>query len=167
MNHDPISSVADSDTARTAQQFAGQVRDQAQQVASQVRDQAQQVAGQVRDQAQEFAGQVREQAQRAIVEGGHYVRQNPWPTVLGAAGIGLLVGFALASRHEPTARERYVSDPLDHARDLLHSLIAPVAGRVQREYGHARSAIDDVADSLKDIDASKQANRLARKLRFW
>ncbi len=156
MNQDPITSIANSDPEQTAQQFAGQVRDQAQHVADQIREQAGNVAGQVRD-----------QAEKAIAEGGEYVRQNPWPAVLGAAGVGLLVGFALAHRREPSFRSRYLDDPLDHARDVLSSLLAPVGDRLHREYGHARSAIEDVADSLKGVDPAKQASRVARKLRFW
>jgi len=162
MNEDSIPAAAN-----TAQQYAGEAREKATQTAEQLRDQAQHYAGQVRDQAQQVASQVRDQAQRAYSESDQYVRQNPWTVVLGAAGLGLLVGYALAQRHEPSLRDRYVSDPLDHARDALYSILAPVATRVQKEYGHARSALEDAAENFKDVDPAKQASRLGRKLRFW
>lgn len=31
----------------------------------------------------------------------HHVRQNPWGAVMGAVGVGFLVGHALTTRHEP------------------------------------------------------------------
>jgi hypothetical protein len=128
----------------------------------------------VRDYANQMAGEVRDRAEKAFTASDLYVRQNPWPIVLSAAGLGLLVGVALATRREPTARERYIDEPLDHAREVLFALLNPVAGQLQRHYGSVRSAVEEAAERLQEVDAAKlvdplpkHASRLARKLRFW
>ena len=124
----------------------------------------------VQSYAQNVAGEVRQRAEKAIADGDHYVRENPWPVVGGAAGIGLLIGYALAQRHESTLRERYLDDPLDHARDVLAAVLNPLASRLNAQYGHARSAVENAAEELHDVDTQKlvkQARRLGKKLWFW
>jgi hypothetical protein len=121
----------------------------------------------VQSYAQNVAGEVRQRAERAISDSDHYVRENPWPVVIGAAGIGLLIGYALAQRHEPTLRERYLDDPLDHARDVLAALLGPVATRLGDHYDHARSAVESAAEDVDTRKLVKQASRLGKKLRFW
>ncbi|MEA3209230.1 MAG: hypothetical protein QOE70_2287 [Chthoniobacter sp.] len=124
--------------------------------------------------AQGAANEVRSQAGQALAKGEAYARENPVPVVLGALGIGILIGLALGQRHEPTARERYVDEPLNQARELLHSLLAPVAKSLREQYGQARSAAQNAADSVSDLDPSryvdpllKEAGRTARKFKFW
>ena len=122
--------------------------------------------------AQDTAATVKTQAGEAYHRGEEYVRTNPVPVVLGALAIGLLVGLAIARREEeePTARERYLDEPLHQTRDALYSILGPVAKRIRHGYGDARSSLEKAADRAQDLDCEpffKNARRFGDKLKFW
>lgn len=111
------------------------------------------------DEVRRRAEDVQRRAGAALSQGEQYVHENPWPVILGAAAIGLLVGAALSRRHEPTFRERYVDEPAGHFRDALYAALAPVAKRLRDDYGHLRES----AESMRDIDTDD----LTKPVRRW
>jgi ElaB/YqjD/DUF883 family membrane-anchored ribosome-binding protein len=124
--------------------------------------------------AQQATRRAREGAHVAMERSEDYVRQNPVPVVLGAIVVGFALGFALGRREPLTARERFLEEPLGHARDVFFSVLAPVAQRLRDQYGELRSAAEDAAEKVHDFDASarldpavRQARRLGRRLKFW
>lgn len=126
------------------------------------------------DRFRDATRKVRRRAGEAFEQGDQYVRQNPWTVILGAAAVGLVMGMAFSRRHEPTMRERYLNEPADQVREMLFSILAPVAKRLQQEYGHLRSSVKGASEHLRDMDAgrlveplSQQANRLGKFFRFW
>lgn len=130
--------------------------------------------GNVTGEVRRRAADVQRRANEAFEQSDHYVHENPWPVILGAAAVGLLAGMALSQRREATLRERFLDEPMDQAREVLFSLLAPVAKRLQNQYGNLRAAVEDATGRVHDVDGrglaqpmAKQADRLAKFLRFW
>jgi ElaB/YqjD/DUF883 family membrane-anchored ribosome-binding protein len=137
-----------------------------------IADSASHIAERAQSTAADALQTVRSRAGEALTRGGEYVRKNPVPIVFGALGIGVLIGVAMTRRDEPDLRKRYVDEPIHQARDLLYSLLAPVTARLRNEYGHARESAENAADKLQEFGGYfdpmfKQAQRAARKLKFW
>lgn len=130
-------------------------------------DQARQGATRVMDEVKARTSDARAQADEMFHRGEDYVRENPVPVVIGAFVAGLLVGLALSRRHEPTARERYVDEPLQQAKDLLYAALTPVAKQLQTQYGAVRSAGKKVADEIGDFDLGEHVHPIAEQARRW
>ncbi|HEV7866519.1 MAG TPA: hypothetical protein VGO90_02480 [Chthoniobacteraceae bacterium] len=108
----------------------------------------------------------RQTAEQAYARGEAYVRQNPVPVVLGALFVGFLLGMLLGRREEPTFRERYVDEPVNQMRDVLHSIFSPVAEKIHEQYTGAK----DAASSFESRNVNpllSEARRFGQKLRFW
>jgi ElaB/YqjD/DUF883 family membrane-anchored ribosome-binding protein len=65
----------------------------AQESATQVRDKAQEVSAQVRETAADSYGQGREQIAQVGQSLEEYIREKPLPSMLMAAGIGMIIAF--------------------------------------------------------------------------
>ena len=120
--------------------------------------------------AQHTIADAREQAEETAALGEECVRDNVVPAIVAAFAGGLILGYALAHRQQPALRQRYVGEPLSHAREIAFSVLAPVAQALRDQYGNARSAAQDAAERIHDLDAEpllKHANQWGRKLKFW
>jgi ElaB/YqjD/DUF883 family membrane-anchored ribosome-binding protein len=137
MNTDPSTTPHDQlpqtakDMAQTAQEAAQRglaaTRDAAQQATQAAKDAAQRGLAATRDAAQHASQAAKEMYQSAaaraedmyqtaaaraedtLVQSKAYVRENPFPVVLGAFAVGLTLGciLGLSHHHEPTVRERF------------------------------------------------------------
>jgi ElaB/YqjD/DUF883 family membrane-anchored ribosome-binding protein len=158
--------------AEESQQGFEQAERTAEGLAAKVRHKAEQVSDEVRQRAE----QVRQSAGEAVHRGEEYVRENPVPVVIGALAVGVVIGamFAFGRRDEITARERYLDEPMHHARDVLYGVLAPVAKELRDRYGAVRSSANAAADRLHEFDPAdsidpllKQARRFSKRLKFW
>src|ERR1700722_11183071 len=75
----------------------------------------------------------------AIAKTGQIVEANPFPAVLGALILGVIVGFLLR-RTEPAPRERYVEKAIEDLRDYIRPL-ADWAARNAEQGGEAASEV--------------------------
>jgi len=116
----------------------------------------------------------KERAGRAREHTEYFVRENPMPTILGALGIGIAIGFAIrfASTSEQKA-EVEVKSPLGDLNWSVLSLpfLWPLFKSAREKY--ERSA-DAVADAMKDgvkhlkkIDVDRYAKPIRKRWKAW
>lgn len=120
--------------------------------------------------AQDTLAEASEEAAETVARGEECVRENVASAIAAAFVGGLLIGFALGRREQPTLRQRYVEEPLSQVREVAFAVLAPVAQALREQYGNARSVAHDAADRIHDLDPEpllKHANRWGRKLKFW
>jgi hypothetical protein len=122
--------------------------------------------------AHHAADVVREDAEKMFHEGEDCARRNLASGIATAFVGGLLLGFLLARREQPSFRKRYLEEPLSHAQDLTLALAAPLAMALRDRYKEARSAAGKAADRISDIDfdpepVMKEARKLGSRLKFW
>lgn len=104
-----------------------------------------------KDFAQHAADDARAAAENAMVRSEEFVRANPMPAVLSAFAIGFVLGVLVTRRDEE-------EEPVHRFRNAVHDALAPLAGMLREQYGHARSAADDAESALKNA---------TRKFKFW
>lgn len=104
------------------------------------------------------------------------VRQNPIPVLLGALVCGVAVGCLVARscRREASLQERLAEDPVNVARAMIYSALAPLGKGLHEGYDSARDGVGKAmhrlhaklpssrADSLGD-----QLGRVLGNLKFW
>jgi hypothetical protein len=122
--------------------------------------------------AHHTADEIREEAEMALQQGADCTRRNLASGIVTAFVGGLVLGLLLARRHQPSFRERYVSEPLSHAQDLALALAAPLAMALRDRYDKARLTASQAADRISDIDFDpepvlKGARKLGSRLKFW
>lgn len=76
------------------------------------------------------------------------VKENPLPFVLGAFALGLVVGLSIPGR-EPTAREKYLEEPLDDIRRMLGKLSNTLQHQTSSALHGAESRASGLFDSVK------------------
>ena len=79
-------------------QQAGRVRTEVQALGTVARTSARDAVGRLKERGSEVLGEGRERLQRAEDGFEQYVAENPFRSVLIAAGVGALLGFALRRR---------------------------------------------------------------------
>jgi ElaB/YqjD/DUF883 family membrane-anchored ribosome-binding protein len=147
-----------------AQEAGTQVRDRVQEVGAQVRDKAQEVGAQVRDKAQEASRQVAETASEYYQQGRQQmeavehtladgIRAKPLPSVLMAAGTGMLLTLLWKKEHTDAD---YYRQGRQKAEDYYRQ------GRHQAEdyYRQGRQQAAAVAHTLEDAMQTKPLQSL-------
>lgn len=80
----------------------------------------------------------------AICEGKAFVRSNPFLTVLVALALGVVLGSLFTRRNTPTARERYIDEPIEDLKALARTL----GERAARQAGSGGDAALGAVESL-------------------
>lgn len=94
---------------------------------------------------------VRDKAQTALSGGEQYVRDNPWPTILGALVIGALLGLLLRKRElKPISVKDNVQGWLD---SCCHNLPS------------SKELVSRI--SSKEQALRRSAEKIGKKLRCW
>jgi ElaB/YqjD/DUF883 family membrane-anchored ribosome-binding protein len=134
-----------------------------------VQDGAQQAASAVKEACQSLSVK----AEETLVRTKDYVQQNPVPILLGSLIFGAAVGclLALTRRPEPTLRERFLTDPVSTARDILQAAFEPVGRRLHDGYDSARDSAGRTLNTLQDHLPGHRSESLGQKflrnLKFW
>jgi ElaB/YqjD/DUF883 family membrane-anchored ribosome-binding protein len=134
-----------------------------------VQDGAQQAASAVKEACQSLSVK----AEETLVRTKDYVQQNPVPILLGSLIFGAAVGclLALTRRPEPTLRERFLTDPVSTARDILQAAFEPVGRRIHDGYDSARDSAGRTLNTLQDHLPGHRSESLGQKflrnLKFW
>jgi ElaB/YqjD/DUF883 family membrane-anchored ribosome-binding protein len=134
-----------------------------------VQDGAQQAASAVKEACQSLSVK----AEETLVRTKDYVQQNPVPILLGSLIFGAAVGclLALTRRPEPTLRERFITDPVSTARDILQAAFEPVGRRIHDGYDSARDSagrtLNTLQDHLPGHRSESLGQKILRNLKFW
>jgi ElaB/YqjD/DUF883 family membrane-anchored ribosome-binding protein len=122
--------------------------------------------------AHHAAEEIRDEAGKVFHQGEDCARRNIASGIATAFAGGLLIGFLLARREQPSLRKRFVDEPLSHAQELAFALAAPLAMALRDRLDSARSAATHAADRITDFDFDpepvvKQARKWGSRLKFW
>ncbi len=85
----------------------------------------------VKRKSQDACCAVGEECSDLLAGANDAIRKNPIPSVVGAFVCGLAIGvLVMSGRSQETFEDRYIHDPLDHAKDALsdtlHRLLGPL-----------------------------------------
>ncbi len=118
------------------------------------------------DETKEKAGRARERTE-------YFVRENPVPTILGALGLGIAIGFAIrfASTSERKA-EIEVKSPLGNVNWSVLSLpfLWPLFKSAREKYERSAEAggvMKDGVKRLKKIDVDRYAKPIRKRWKAW
>ncbi len=113
---------------------------------------------------------VQDQTGRAVRESTAYARENPVPVILGALALGVVVGLMFSGR-EPSARERYIDEPLEESHGILLGLLVAIGAFFRSQFRSASCAAEDLAERVShDVRGgmkplAKAAKRASKKFR--
>lgn len=134
-------------------------------------DVSMQKARQAAEGAQQTVQTARQKADQALSQGQRYVRERPAVVIASALAIGFAAGFLMARREQQTLRQRYLNEPLDNVQKALHSVLAPLAAKLEDQYAHARHSTEHAMDRLHPSQAVDslvgQLRRVGNNLKFW
>ena len=115
------------------------------------------------DETKEKAGRARERTE-------YFVRENPVPTILGALGLGIAIGFAIryASSSEQKA-EIDLKSPLANLNWSLLSLpfLWPLFKSAREKYESSAEAMKDGVKRLKKIDVERYSKPIRKRWKAW
>jgi len=92
-------------------------------------------------------------AQDALEIGKNYVRENPFPVILGAFILGTILGIAVSQR-EPRPRETK-----EKVRELADDIVAQISDRLP-DFKKLRGA-------YLNSPLVEQAQEMGKKLKWW
>lgn len=104
-----------------------------------------------------------------------YVRQNPFPVVLGAVALGAAIGYILMNtRRKPTFGERFSDEPLNSVREAILSALTPMAQGVHDGYDSARDSVGKAMRQAHGFGVQRSCGKLSDRLcragsnlKFW
>ena len=115
------------------------------------------------DETKQNAGRARERTE-------YFVRDNPVPTILGALGLGIAIGFAIryASSSEQKA-EIDLKSPLANLNWSLLSLpfLWPLFKSAREKYESSAEAMKDGVKRLKKIDVERYSKPIRKRWKAW
>ena len=115
-------------------------------------------------------GETKEKAGRARERTEYFVRENPVPTILGALGLGIAIGFAIryASSSEQKA-EIDMKSPLANLNWSLLSLpfLWPLFKSAREKYESSAEAMKDGVKRLKKIDVERYSKPIRKRWKAW
>lgn len=77
-------------------------------------------------------GEVCKSSSQICETAGNEIRKNPVASVIGAAFVGAAVCYLIMeSRHQPTFRDRYVSDPLSNASNKVNDSLGSMLSNLK------------------------------------
>jgi hypothetical protein len=112
----------------------------------------------------------KEKASRARKRTEYFVRENPVPTILGALGLGIVIGLAI--HYVPTSEERRkmeTTSPLGNVNWSLLSLpfLWPLFKAARKKYESSAEAMRDGVKRLKKIDIDYYAKPIRKRWKAW
>ncbi|CAN5724093.1 hypothetical protein BH09VER1_BH09VER1_35090 [soil metagenome] len=99
------------------------------------------------------AQMAQEKAQNALEAGKSYVRENPFPIILGAFILGTILGIAVSQR-EPRPRETK-----EKVRELADDIVSQITDRLP-DFKKLRGA-------YLNSPFVEQAQEVGKKLKWW
>jgi len=115
-------------------------------------------------------GETKEKAGRTRERTEYFVRENPVPTILGALGLGIVIGFAIryASSSEQKA-EIDLKSPLANLNWSLLSLpfLWPLFKSAREKYESSAEAMKDGVKRLKKIDVERYSKPIRKRWKAW
>ncbi len=90
-----------------------------------------------------------EQSERALENGKDFALANPVKLALGAFALGVLIAYLLP-KPERSRRDRYIQDPLDELKQLLHSVSDKLGHATQETRDNASTAAGGAFKSIKE-----------------
>ena len=127
----------------------------------------------VQERVQDQANAAIDQAKEALHKADVYVRENPFPTILGALAIGFALGL-LARGSEPTPRSHWedLRERAEDAEDNLRSLLGAIGKKSRKAYkkgsSAVRDAVEDAAAAAGKIDVEDYTDPVSHWFRkLW
>ena len=153
-----------------AQQFQPPEQD----IGSTGREQFRRAKEEVSTQISQTWDQTKEKASLALERTEDFMRENPVPTILGALGLGIAIGFAIrfASTSEQKA-EVEVKSPLGDLNWSVLSLpfLWPLFKSAREKYERSADAVTDAMKDgvkrLKKIDVDRYAKPIRKRWKTW
>lgn len=110
---------------------------------------------------------IKDRGQDLVRETENYVRGNPIPALLGAIGVGIVIG--LVARSLERQRE---PEPIRDAVNELRAILKPLAKKSRSAYAHSTDAVQDAVhhavDRARDLDVEQYVDPVAKWWkRFW
>ncbi len=116
-------------------------------------------AGEVWEQTKEKAGVARERTEI-------FVRENPIPTLLGALGLGIVIGLAIRYASNSRDREDEVKESASKAWSFLSlPFFWPMMKTVKEKAGESADAVMEGVDRLKKVDVARYTEPIKKDLR--
>jgi hypothetical protein len=98
-----------------------------------------------------------------------FLRENPVPTILGALGLGLAIGWALRHATADDDKEVEVKAPLSSIDWSFLSLpfLWPFARAVKDRYDSSTETLKDGVSRLKNIDIAPYTKPIRKRWKAW
>ena len=138
------------------------------------REQFRRATQQVSTEMSQTWDQTREKASRALERTEHFMRENPVPSILGAFGLGLVIGLAIRyAAPRERKQELVVESPWGKFNWSILSLpfLWPLFKSARKKY---EKSADAVADAMKDgvkrlrkVDVERYAKPIRKRWRAW
>ena len=116
----------------------------------------------------------KEKAGRARERTEYFVRENPVPTILGALGIGIVIGLAI--RFASTSEQKTEVEVKSPLGDLNWSVLSlpflwPLFKSAREKYERSTDAVSDAMKDgvkrLKKIDVDRYAKPIRKRWKAW
>jgi ElaB/YqjD/DUF883 family membrane-anchored ribosome-binding protein len=142
-------------------------REQFRRAKEEVSTQVSQTWDQTKEKASQTWDQTKETASRALERTEHFVRENPVPTILGALGLGVVIGLAIRYA-APSERKREIEFESPWGKFNWSVLSLPFLWPL---FKSAREKSEDVMRNgvkrLKKMDVERYAKPIRKRWRTW
>ncbi len=109
--------------------------------------------------------QVKERTASARERTELFLRENPVPAILGALGVGLVIGLAI--RYSSTAREEEKTPARINWGLLSLPFLWPFFRSVKEKYDDSTEALKEGVDRVRNIDMQRYTKPVRRRWRAW
>ena len=98
-----------------------------------------------------------------------FLRENPVPTILGALGLGLAIGWALRHATASEEREVEIKSPVGNINWSFLSLpfLWPFFRSVKERYETSAESVKDGVSRLKKVDISPYTKPIRKRWKAW
>lgn len=117
--------------------------------------------------------QTRSSTVNFLEEAEIYIRENPLPAIVAAAGLGLAVGLLVRSSERPARRDRIevpIPKAVQHARDFDYRaavlpFLWPVVKFFTKGYASSRKTVEKAYNDARGVDVSKYVDPVVKRAR--
>jgi hypothetical protein len=98
-----------------------------------------------------------------------FLRENPVPTILGALGIGLAIGWALRHATLSEDKESEIETPVGNINWSFLSLpfLWPFFRSVKERYESSAESVKDGVTRLKNVDIKPYTKPIRKRWKAW
>ena len=141
------------------------IKDKLTEAAANLGESASGVAEDLKSRAEDAWDSVQSGTHRAVRESSAYLRENPVPALIAAAGFGLLLGLLLSRREPESFKDRYIAEPLHQSKGVLLGLLMACGAMLRRTFSSATCAAGEIAENVGDDlkDSLKPLRKAARQ----